>query len=85
MDSYVCVICRGKGTEEFSAGEFRDVECPDCGKYLISRTLLHDIKKAKNNRFNITATRSCINGFIASGKPAVISRAEVAVHQLFST
>ncbi|GFM49015.1 hypothetical protein K5D38_04855 [Pseudomonas cichorii] len=84
MDNYVCVICKGKGTEEFSAGEFRDVECPDCGKYLISKTLLTEMN-ATNSRFNIAATRSCINGFIAAGKPAVISRAEVAVHQLFST
>lgn len=83
MDSYVCVICNGKGTEDFSAGEFRDVECPDCGKYLISRTVLNDMK-ARNNCFNIAATRSCINGFIAAEKPAVISRAEVAAYQLLS-
>ncbi|GFM87774.1 hypothetical protein PSCICO_31730 [Pseudomonas cichorii] len=83
MDSYVCVICKGKGTEEFSVGEFRNVECRNCGKYLISRTVLNGMK-ARNNCFNIAATRSCINGFIAAGKPAVISRAEVAAHQLFS-
>ncbi|NWB96549.1 hypothetical protein HX882_11655 [Pseudomonas gingeri] len=84
MSNYVCAICDGKGKEVFSAGEFKDVECPECGKYLISRTVLDDMR-ARNRRFNVQATRECINGFIAAGKPAVISRAEVAVYQLFAT
>jgi DNA-directed RNA polymerase subunit RPC12/RpoP len=83
MDNYTCVICGGKGKEVFSAGEFRDVECPECGKYLLSRSVLADMT-SKNLRFNIPATRACINGFIAAGMPAVISVAEVAYHQLFA-
>jgi DNA-directed RNA polymerase subunit RPC12/RpoP len=84
MDNYVCVICGGKGKERYSTGEFRDVECSDCGKYLISLTVLDDMRK-RERRFNIPATRACINGFIAAGLPAVISKAEIAYHQLFST
>lgn len=84
MDNYVCVICGGRGKEVISAGEFRDVECPKCGKYLISRTVLKRMEVQKK-RLNIFATRTCINGFIAAGEPAVISVAEVAVHQLFAT
>lgn len=83
MDNYVCVICGAKGLEAFSIGEFRDVVCPECGKYLISRTVVEDMR-GRDIRFNIPATRACINGFIASGKPAVISIAEVAVHQLYA-
>jgi hypothetical protein len=83
MDNYVCVICGGKGKETYSAGEFRDVDCSECGKYLISRTVLKQMED-QGQRLNISATRSCINGFIAAGKPAVISRAEVAAYQLFS-
>ncbi len=84
MDNYVCVICGGRGKERYSPGEFRDVECSDCGKYLVSLTVLDEMRK-RGSRFNIPATRSCINSFIAAGKPAVISRAEVAVYQLFAT
>ncbi|SDR19403.1 hypothetical protein SAMN04490186_3909 [Pseudomonas grimontii] len=84
MDNYVCVICGGKGKEMNTAGEFRDVECPECGKYLMSRTVLKQMQVLKK-RLNIPATRACINGFIAAGKPAVISVAEVAVYQLFAT
>ena len=84
MDNYVCVVCGGKGKEAFAVGEFRDVECPDCGKYLMSQTVLDDMK-ARGSHFNIPITRACINRFVAAGKPAVISRAEVAAYQLFST
>lgn len=84
MDNYVCVICGGKGKERYSAGEFRDVDCSECGAYLISRTVLKEIED-QGKRLNISATRACINGFTASGKASVISRAEVAAYQLFST
>ncbi|WP_143007570.1 hypothetical protein [Pseudomonas sp. 06C 126] len=84
MDNYVCVICGGKGKERYSVGEFRDVECPGCGKYLISSTVLAEMRE-RGNRFNVPATRACINGFIAAGLPAVISRAEIAYYQLFSS
>lgn len=84
MDNYVCVICGGKGKEVNVAGEFRDVECPKCGKYIISRTVLKQME-AQKKRLNISATRACINDFIAAGKPPVISVAEVAVHQLFAS
>jgi DNA-directed RNA polymerase subunit RPC12/RpoP len=84
MDNYVCVICGGKGNERYSVGEFRDVECPDCGKYLISVTVLAEMRD-RGSRFNVPKTRACINGFIAAGLPAVISKAEIAYHQLFSS
>jgi hypothetical protein len=78
-----CFICKAADIPHQSVGDFHERECPACGRYLINKTLLAELAE-KNGRLDVVLTRACIAGFLKAGLPAVISRAEVADHQLIA-
>jgi hypothetical protein len=78
-----CLICKGADITHPSSANFHERECSACGRYLINKTLLAELAE-KNQRLDIAKTRDCIARFLRAGLPAVISRAEVAAHQLIA-
>jgi hypothetical protein len=78
-----CFICKTADISHQSVGDFHERECPACGRYLINKTLLAELAE-KNQKLDVERTRACIAGFLQAGLQAVISRAEVAAHQLIA-
>ena len=70
-----CFICGSESSEVLPLGDYRQLACPECGEYKISRTAIKTIEN-KSLVFDIERTREWLNSFLGTGQIPLIDEAK---------